>query len=138
MLTQKMLVQQGTGDWLYLRVEFNGFQGHFSDDFKSQSILDRSFSIWSPHEWPVAMHEDSTNLCRVEILKSFYNDVSGLQFVGGLDFLCSHRPGHRHFTVEVIGVRGAETWNPSAGLRECDSIARMRVHDRTNAGERFE
>ena len=70
-LPQKMLVQQVTGDWSYLRVELNGFQGHFSDDFKSQSILDRFLSTWSPHEWPVAVHEHSTNLRRIEILKSF-------------------------------------------------------------------
>jgi hypothetical protein len=41
--------------------------------------------------------------------------------------------------VEVIGVRGADTWNiPPPGSRERDPIARVSVHDRPNVGEPFE
>src|SRR4029077_12412806 len=130
-----MLVQQGTGDWLYLRVEFNGFQGHFSDDFKSQSILDRFFSTWSPHKWPVAMHKHGANLRRVEVLKPFHNDVRRLQFVGGTNFLSSHGPRHWHFTIEVIGMRRTKAGNPPAGLSECDGIARVGMH---NGADPFE
>ena len=135
MFTQKMFAQQVAGDRLHLRVELNGFQGHLSDDFQCKCILDRLFSAWSPDEWPVAVHEYSANPLRIEIVKSLNNDVSSLPFVGGLDFLSCHGPGHRHFTVEVIGVRGAETWNPSAGLRERDRITRVSLHERPNTGE---
>src|ERR1700730_14500780 len=133
-----MLVQQGTGDWFYLRVELDGFQGDLSDNFQRKRILDRFLPGWSPRERPVAVHEYSANLRRIEIVKSLNNDVSGLPFVGGLDFLSSHGPGHRHFAVEIIGMRSAETGNPSAGLSECDCVARVSVHDRPNAFKRLE
>jgi DNA-binding LacI/PurR family transcriptional regulator len=65
--TQKMFAQQVAGDRLHLRVELNGFQSHLSDDFQCKCILDRLFSPWSPDEWPVAVHEYSANLLRIEI-----------------------------------------------------------------------
>src|ERR1700693_2403455 len=128
-----MLVQQMAGNWLHLSIELNGFEGHFSDDFQRKRILDRFLPAWPPYEWPVTVHEHSTHLRRIEIFESFNNDVRGLQFVGGLDFLSSHCPRHRHLTVEVIGVRGAETGNPPAGLRECDRIARVSMNNRADA-----
>ena len=53
-----------------------------------------------------ACHEYSANL--IGSNQSLHNNVSGFPFVGGLDFISRHGPGYRHFTVEVIGVRGAE------------------------------
>src|SRR5260370_29800257 len=125
-------------DWLHLRIELNGSEGHFGDNFQRKRILDGFLPAWSPNKWTVPIDKHGAHVERIKMFKTLDNDVSSFPFVGGLDFLCSHGSGHRHFTVEVIGVRGAETWNSSAGLRECDRIARASVHDRPNAGERFE
>ena len=68
-----MLVQQMAFDRLNMRIQLQGFQGHFGDYFQSECVFDRFFAVRTPRKRPVAMDKDSRNIGGIKIFEPLEN-----------------------------------------------------------------
>ena len=110
MLAQKMLVQQGTRDWLQLRVKTNGFPGHLSDNFKRQSILDCFFPAGSPNERSVAVHQHGDRVCAGRVVARIAGSAGvgdGRLVIEAIDLVVWLAVKARHGISSGVGRRRA-------------------------------
>src|ERR1700726_356842 len=131
MFAEVMLVQQMLFDRRSVRVKLQGFQGHFGDDFQGHSVFDCFLAAWPPHERRVSMDQHGGNCGWIKLFEPLHDYISSLPFVRRSNFLRGHRPGDWNFSIKIIGVRSAETWNAPPGLSKCNGVARMGMNDRT-------
>src|SRR5271155_4402898 len=97
--------------------------------------MSSSFGIFSPGERPMIGHEDARSGRRICPLKAANNGVACVVLVVFGNLLISHLRGYGYWTMEIIRMRGAETWNGLASLGPGGGIFRVRVGDAANFGE---
>ena len=105
-----------------MRVQLQGFQSHFGDDFQSQRIFDRFFAARTPYERPVSVDQDGRNFDRIKNFEQLDDDIPGLPFVRRSNFRRSHWPRYRYFSIKIVCVCGPQTRNAPPGLSECDGV----------------
>ena len=81
-------------------------------------------------------HQHGWATQRTVPLQRVHDRETGVGLVSGFDFVGSKRRRHRNGAVEIVGVRGAEARNLTAGLRPRGGVTGMSVRDAANGWER--
>ena len=111
MLTEEVLVEEGWWQSPAFRVELQGLQGHLGNNFQGVGDLDRFGSGRPPGKGPMTPYQYGAVMQGIVPLQTFGNDAAGIPFVFALNFLWSHRPGHRNLSMEIVGMGRPETGN---------------------------
>ena len=69
--------------WVHcqFRIDLVGNEGHLSTLFHYFGIVNGICRTCSPTEWTVVLNQYGRSMIGVDAFESFYNDVSGFQFV---------------------------------------------------------
>jgi len=120
-----------------LRVDLCCEVGDFRDGFEDDGVL-RSFG-WSgaPGEGRVIGDEDRGDFERIDILEKAGDDVAGVFFVGGGNFVVGHGIGDGNRAAKIVAVSGAEAGNGFAGLSPGGGVFGMSVADTADFVEGF-
>ena len=130
-----MLVQQRLRHGIHAWIEGKGLGGELCDKLQHRRIVRRAGRVCSPRERTVPGHQNSRMPQRVQSFESFDNYAACVEFVIGLDFTRRQGARARHLSVEIIGVRRAQSRNAAARLSPGRRVQTMRVSNSANAAK---
>src|SRR6185312_17252832 len=93
--------------------------------------------VGAPGKRAMIGDKNSGDRVSAAVAKSTNDCVAGVLFILAGNFILRHRIRHRDRSVEVIGMRGAETWDLATRLGPGSGVFGVGMDDAANVSERF-
>jgi hypothetical protein len=136
-LAQVVPVVERLSDRTCLRIQCRSEICGAGQRFKDDRIVRGRRNIFTPSEWSVVRDQNSRQCRWIAIAEGAQYGSSRVLLIFPYNLVIGERIGDRNRAMEIIRMRGAETWNLTPSLRPGRRVLGVSVDDATDFAERF-